>query len=146
MRPVAKFFKLIIILTILCAVPYSGIAQTKSYKLDDLKGKTWVMQGLTDKSNDENYEKNQIISYLNGNYFCTFEYYLSNSIDTVFDSTRVGAIMEGKYIVKRLIPDLKKTNSPQPRVVSVFEIIDLSPNKLVIRNTKQQQLLEYKLR
>ena len=52
--------------------------------------------------------------------------------------------MEGKYIVKRLIPDPKKSNAPQPRVVSVFEIIELSSTKLVIRNIKQQILLEYK--
>jgi hypothetical protein len=46
--------------------------------------------------------------------------------------------------VRRLIPDLSKTNAPQPQVLSLFEIKELDQEKLVIWNIKHKYDLRYK--
>jgi hypothetical protein len=144
MKTNVKFCIAISLLLILSTISFSAFAQKVDYKLTELQDKTWAMQGLTDKTNDNKFENNKISIYLNGEYIGAFEYYLSDSIETVFDSTKVGMVNQGKYIVERLIPNPQKTSATQTRRISVFEIIELSTTTLVLRNVKQEYLLEYK--
>ena len=139
-----KFSIAISFLLILNAISFTAFAQKVNFKLTDLQNKTWAMQGLTDKTNDNEFANNKIKIYFNGEYMGAFEYYLSDSIVTVFDSTKVGMGNEGKYIIERLIPNPQKSSARQPGRISVFEIIELSSAKLVLRNVKQDYLLEYK--
>lgn len=144
MKANVKLCITISLLLILSTISFSAFAQKVNFKLTELQDKTWAMQGLTDKTNDNKYENNKIKIYLNGEYMGAFEYYLSDSIVTVFDSTKVGMVNEGRYIVERLIPNQQKTSVSQPGRISIFEIIELSSTTLVLRNVKQEYLLEYK--
>jgi hypothetical protein len=100
----------------------------------------WSMQGMTDKTSEEFYSIDSITIYLNKKYLGTLEYYLSDSINQVFDSSKVGKIMKGKYIVSMVLKPPKRSTDLRP--VSVYEIIELTQNKLIIRN-KNQDLLEF---
>ena len=144
-----KNLSVLFLFTIFNMISFRTSAQTENFKLSDLKSKTWCMQGLTDKTDEANYEDNKVTFTMKGSskskYTSTFEYYLSISIETVFDSTKVGKVLARKYIVIRALRD-KKSNPLQPQPISVFEIVDLNSTKLVIRNIQQQNLLEYKAR
>ena len=149
MKTIMKIFQTGFLILGINAISFTSFSQTDNFKLSDLKGKTWNMQGLTDKTDEANYDNNKLIHTLTDitktKYVFTFEYYLCDSIVKIFDSTKVGTIMEGKYIVTRVLRD-NKTNPTQPQPVSVYEIVELNSTKLVIRNIKQQNLIEYKIR
>jgi hypothetical protein len=135
----------LLLLVFLFQTQGSVFAQKKIFKLDDLKNKTWIMQGLTDKTSEEVFTDGSIESYLNGKHVCTFDYYLSNSPDTIFDSSKVKFSKKGNYIIKQLafIPNYEYN---VPSVISVFEIIKLNSKSLVIRNIKQSNQLEFRLK
>ena len=122
----------------------TSFSQNVKFKLEDLKGKTWSMLGLNDKTYDEEYENGKILLFLTDKYFGAQDYYLSDSIVSVFDSSKIGKVTEGKYIVRRFHRDKEHSNTPQP--ISVFEIREIGPTKLVIRYIKHQHLLEYRIK
>jgi hypothetical protein len=142
-----KFFKTIFMFTVISMISYSAFSQQEStFKVVYLKNKTWCMQGMSDKTTEAKYNDGNIIYLLTdaskSAYTFVTEYYLSNSIETVFDSTKVGNIKEGNYIISRILKD-KKSHPNQPQPVSVFEIKELSSTKLVLKDIKQQNLIEF---
>jgi len=140
-----NYFKILLFMG-MTIFPYATYAQNQSYRLLDLKGREWYMVGPTDKTNIAYYEDSLIIYTLidtsKSIYKFSFEYYLSDSIDYVFDSTKVGKIRSGNYIITRILKN-SKFNPDQPRPVSVFQIISLNSSTLLIRNIQQQNFLEY---
>jgi hypothetical protein len=128
-------------LFVVCGIiSISSFSQTSKFKLQDLTDKTWSKQGLTDRTSEERFDKGTIILFYNKKNIGKMEYYLSDSIVKVFDSAKVGKVQEGKYLVRR--PIRAKDNTTQPLTVTVYEIVELLPNKLVLRNSKNQ-LLEF---
>jgi hypothetical protein len=142
MRTISLYSQTLFLLLVLSLLSVSLYAQNETFKLNSLLGKTWIMQGLTDKSYEESYSKDKITSYFNNKYFASREYYLSDSIVMVFDSSKVGSIDCGKFIVTKILRN--KDYPKQPLKVSVYEILELSPDKLIMRYIKNPQLLEFK--
>lgn len=146
MKRKANNFTRISIIVLISILSNNIWSQKTAFKLSDLSGKKWEMKGLVGKTNFDHYSDSRISSYLDGVLIGSFEFYLSNSIDTEFDSSKVGVSSEGKYIIKRLIPDTTKKDAPQPRVVTAYEIIELDDDLLIIRNINHKHVLEYKLK
>jgi hypothetical protein len=138
MKTIIKTYCTLLFILVANLASVTSYGQT-SFKLSDLQGKVWIQQGLGNQLNEEQYENQKLVITLNKKYTVEFEYYLSDNLDNSFDQSKVGKIMEGKYIIRRALRD----NSAQtPIRVSTFEIIELSQNKLVLKNSKQN-LLEY---
>ncbi len=95
---------------------------------------------MSDKSYEESYSLDTVTLYFNKKYFGTLEYYLSDSINKVFDSNKVGKILEGKYIISKVLKPPKRSTDLRP--VLVYEIIELTQDTLIMRN-KNQDLLEF---
>lgn len=137
-------FSLISFLVLINLISSSVAAQPGKFKLEDLINKTWRMQGLNELTNDENYGVDHICLNLNNEYVGKQEFYLSDSIVTVFDSISVGKVKEGRFIVRRTLRDERCPG--QPLRVSVFEIMKLNSDTLIIRNIKHQDLLMFLLK
>jgi hypothetical protein len=136
-----KTFSVIIFVLLLNLIPFPTMGQAGKFILEDLINKTWSMQGLNDLKEDESYEVDIISIFLDNNFVGKQEYYLSDSVVTVFDSIKVGKIKEGKYIIKRFLRNEKFPE--QPLKISAFEIIKLNPDTLILRNIKHQQTIMY---
>jgi hypothetical protein len=133
-------FKILFVLS--TSIFFSSYSQPKKFNLVDLKDKTWNMVGLINASNKEYYENDKVFLAFNEKYVARMEYYLSDSICRVFDSKQVGNVLSGTYIIRRPLRDKKHPNIPL--TISYYEIIELSPTKLIIKN-KKGQLLEYEI-
>jgi hypothetical protein len=121
---------------------FSSYSQPKKFNLIDLSHKTWNMVGLKNASNKEHYENDIVFLAFNEKYVARMEYYLSDSICRIFDSKKVGNVLSGTYIIRRPLRDKKHPDIPL--TVSYYEIIELSPTKLIIKN-KRNQLLEFEI-
>jgi hypothetical protein len=117
--------------------------QTGKTVLEELEGKTWEMQGMTDKTAWDKYEAGRITHYFNGDALAISEYYLSDTIVEIFNSENLGKIANGKYIVSRMIPIDNKLKSVP---VSVYEIKQLNKNWLILRYVKHQHSIKFKLK
>jgi hypothetical protein len=126
----------------LSIISNSASAQSGVFFLHDLSGKTWDMQCLTGKTSSDKYDSTEVTHYFNGKLIGTSEYYLSDSIVSVFDPSKIGSVSHGKYIIRRAKRDLTENNSPRP--TSVFEIIELDTTSLIMRYIEHQHLLIFK--
>ena len=116
-------------------------AQNNESVLVNLQGKTWKMMGNTDKDYAEEYRADNFTSILNGEVLATFEYYLSDSIDSKFDPSKVGNVENGKYIIERLVRD-KNDSNPTP--LSVLKIVSINKSNLVLKNVENNNTLIFK--
>lgn len=146
MKNLTKNLIIISFITVLSTLSINGLSQANEFRLSDLAGKTWEMQGLSDKTVSDYYDDSQIKSSLNGKILGTFEYYLSDSIVSDFEACKVGIVNEGRYIISRLIPDKKKKDAPQPRIVTVYEIIELTKGTLVLKKPSHNHTIEFKVK
>lgn len=145
-----NFLRLFFLLSITCVLGTTVNAQDGNTVLSILQGKKWRMatslETSTKKSSfaESKYEKNKVKHYFNDKYIGEEEYYLSDSVVTVFDPNKVGKVFNGRYIIRRMLHDKPKPNSNSTRI-NILEIIELDSNKLVLRNIKRPNiLLEYK--
>jgi hypothetical protein len=112
--------------------------------MQKLTAKTWIYtlpQGYT-KSYDVtvNYSitsEMTTISYSNGSGSDSRAYYLSNTIETLFDDNKVGTVQNGKYIIIDVHP------SAGARSVEVNEIIELTSAKLTVKALRTNQILNF---
>lgn len=118
--------------------------------LDLLTGKEWTMQFPSKQSYTfkELYSKNEqnVIYTYNGEITETkVPFYLSDSIVPTFDSSKVGKIKNGKYIILHV--DEKKKGVKR-KVIKTYEIIKLTTTELILRNlnesTSRDALSTYK--
>ena len=100
------------------------------------------MKGLINNTSKETFLEDIIVLCFNEKYLARMEYYLSDSICRVFDSSKVGNVLDGTFIIRRPLRDKKHPDIPL--TVSCYEIIELKPTKLVLKN-KNQQILEYEV-
>jgi len=140
-----KKYTTIILTSILIALTtFSGAAQDKESTLGKLKANRWHMQGVTDIAVSTKYGNKRIKQYYKEEKFkftLSSEYYLSNTLDKEFNSSKVGKTFEGKYIIRRVA---RKKYDNRPKPVLVLEIIQLNENWLILRNVKHKHLLKYK--
>jgi hypothetical protein len=141
MKILVKISKAFCILVILSLTSTLAMAQQHEFVLSKLQNKTWIMQGTTDKTIEESFTKGNIICKYNGKHVGTFEFYLSDSKDTIFDSSKKNKVENGRYIISRMVRD-KSDKRPTP--VSILEIIELTDEKMVLKN-ENNVLLEYKV-
>lgn len=122
----------------------SSSLSAQTFSLNSLKGKTWrAVSGynLSDKMNLSIYfysayatynissKDNQISKEYNR------DFYLSDTIVKSIDRSKVGKIKTGKYIIRC---DSKSYEARQK--FSVFEIISLTSNKLVLKTCGSDKL------
>ena len=125
-------------------VTFSLAAQDKESTLDKLQANTWHMQGLSDKIVTNKYGSSQMIQYYKEDEYdfkSKYEYYLSNTIDQEFNSSKLGQATEGKYIISR---NKRKKGDNRPFKISVLQIVQINKNWLILRNVKQKHLLKYR--
>jgi hypothetical protein len=88
-----------------------------------LQGKQWEMQGMTDKTSSKRVDSSKIYDYFNGELLSIRDYYLSDTPDTSFDSSKIGNYPNGKYIIT------KYNNT-----ISSYIITSITEYKLQIKN------------
>lgn len=126
-----------IILLILVSTLFASYSQSKKFYLADLKDKTWNLV-ILNASYKEYYQNDKVIFAVDEKYAGRMEYYLSDSICRVFDPEKVGNVLSGNYIIRRPLRDKKHPGIPL--TVSCYEIIDLNPARLILKNKKDQRL------
>ena len=143
-----KNYKIIILTNVLIAfTAFTTISQNNPSTLEKLQANTWETKSSVSNIFNSIYDAEQITIIRNGEILGTDEYYLSDTIDTVFDVTKIGKVPNGKYIVKRSktsIRDGVEKESTQPNRFGVFEIKQLNKNWLMIRYSKHQHMIKYK--
>ena len=126
------FISLIVTITV-SLYSLNAFSQAEGSVLTRLQGKRWVL--LFDKSSNERvYSQKECFIYVDGKCVTTAEYYLSDTIETVFDKNNVGKIINGKYIIERMISSKPVINHPSD--VKSFEIKELNANMLILINRK----------
>ena len=125
-----RFFLLIAMLTVVI----SSVAAQEKTTLDKLAGKEWFFVRHDNEVCGEIYSIAGMVKYFyesnaSRNYHEGF-FYLSDSIDSVFDESKIGKAVNGKYIVYPLTGVDKNGN--EYKSASVCEILELTDNKLVI--------------
>lgn len=134
--------KTTVLTVILLSGLFSSYAQEQKTTQQLLMGKTWDMQGMMGKTMSEAYDENTITVYYNGKELGKDEYYLSDVIEVEFDTSKVGRMSEGKYIVHRA---KKEKGYKEELPVTVLEIVQLDETMLTLKNIKNEHvLLEYK--
>lgn len=126
-----------------CVISINSSCQISKFKIADLVQKKWGLQGLSNMTNDMVFDVKSVTIIFNGKDTTSFEYYLSDSIVKVFNSSKVGNIKEGKFIVRRPLP-FSGQQKVSTRIFN-FEILELNSRKLVLKNEMQQKL-EYLLK
>ena len=121
--------KTIILLFALCAA-FGCAAQT--FTLSQLKGCKWVSYELDGKVNtvwftDSAYFDENFYTSLNKTATSKMPFYLSNTIEKVFDESKVGANTSGKYLI------VKSGNAKHGFNLVVCEIMGISDTNLSIK-------------
>lgn len=116
--------------------------------LSILQSKTWVMQfpSVQTYTVTVNYkttgEELNILSYDGKVNNFVYRYYLSNSIESTFNSAKVGKADDGKYIIAE--QETKQEGGPIMKIVAVYEILKLDANNLELKNLRNSSILTYK--
>jgi len=121
--------KTIILLFALCTA-FNSIAQT--FTLSQLKGCKWVSYELENETNtiwftDSAYYDESFYTTLNKTATSKMPFYLSNTIEKVFDESKVGTNTSGKYLI------VKKGNAEYGYNLVVCEIMGISSTTLSIK-------------
>lgn len=123
--------KTIITLTILICSSIA-IAQQPS-TIDKLIGK-WKMVGVQRMTYEKVYTKTEIKCYLNGKFYADYMYYLSDTPNETFASSKVGVLKNGKYIY---------IFNKERNDFVWFEIKNLTNSLLVTKNMKHSFIDTY---
>ncbi|RLT77791.1 hypothetical protein D7V95_01770 [bacterium J10(2018)] len=103
--------------------------------MDKLIGKDWELQFSSGNHPSEGIHftetESLYFTYYYGRRETTTPYYLSDTIDKVFDNSKIGKSKNGKYIIAN--PRFRPTpNDPWKRLTVVFKIIVLNDTVLQI--------------
>lgn len=137
----------IISFIVFIAMCFGGFASAQS-SLSILQSKTWVMQfpSVQTYTVTVNYkttgEELNILSYDGKVNNYVYRYYLSNSIESTFNSAKVGKVDDGKYIIAE--QETKQEGGPIMKIVAVYEIMKLDVNNLELKNLNNSSILTYK--
>ena len=137
----------ILLYVLIAFTAFTAISQNNPTTLDKLQATTWEHKTSVTETTTAVYDAEQIIKRRNGEIYMTFEYYLSDRIDTVFDETKIGQVPNGKYLVRRsktLIHDGVEKESTVPNRFTVYEIKQLNKNWLAFRYSKHKHTVKYK--
>ena len=109
---------------------FSCAAQT--FRMSQLKGCKWVSYELEDETNtvwftDSAYYDQSFYPTLNKTTTLKLPFYLSNTIEKVFDESKVGTNTSGKYMI------VKEGNAKHGYNLVVFEIMGISSTNLSIK-------------
>jgi len=115
---------------------FVGLSQNKKTDIEKLKSFTWTYQGLKDC---QDIYSNNTIRHIAGDFVGVDKYYLSDSIDSIFVEKNVGSKSNGKYLHTIAMRD---KNDKRPRPLSVFEIIVLTDDKLLLKYIKTGVVVE----
>lgn len=141
-----KYAYFSISLLLSCCAKMDVMAQVTATS-DMLMGKEWVAQFDVGNVPTQGcvYTSTKEITFMivNGErYEVSADYYLSDSPVRSFNADRVGKNKSGKYIVvKSRVRDGE--NKPWYYKVSNFEILDISSQRLVVRNTQNAFIITY---
>lgn len=121
--------KTIILLFALC-MTFGCTAQT--FEMSQLKGCKWVSYELEDETNtvwftDSAYYDQSFYPALNKTTTLKLPFYLSNTIEKVFDESKVGTNTSGKYMI------VKEGNAKHGYNLVVFEIMGISSTNMSIK-------------
>ena len=121
MRKNIKKRLLYMVALILAGITNSAFMYGQKSDLDKLQGKTWQSKWYDTKNTYTRTTKTTIDS--NGAFSMSF--YLSNTPDTLFDYSKVGAVENGKYFIEE--------GYHGPKDVYVFEIVTLTDTEFTVR-------------
>ncbi len=124
-----------IIITIALAIIISSISISAQTTMDKLIGKDWELQFSSGNHPSEGFHftetESLYFTYYYGRRETTTPYYLSDTIDKVFDNSKIGKAKNGQYIIAN--PRFRPTpNDPWKRLTAVFKIIVLNDTVLQI--------------
>ena len=114
-------------------------AQTDSSVLSKLQGKRWRMDLVGDTSlvyyiqiSTDSIKSTGIYNGVSASIREPF--YLSDQIVSAFDNSKIGTAQNGRYMIV-------KVNSSNP--LRVFEIVELTENRLLLKNLMNSSLMKY---
>lgn len=111
-------------------------AQNKGVMQDYLLNTKWKMTGLIDKVYEEVYSQEIIEHYYNGDLLGKSYYYLSDTVDTLFDKSKIGKAKQGKYIISKF------KDAPED-IFTICLVINADKKELIMRNIKHEHLLRF---
>ena len=130
--------KLIIIISGFLLMPFCVNAQHNNSVMDLLKAKTWKMSVGT--SGDmyitldySNTKETATVKMRSETEIIYGDYYLSNSVDSLFDEAKIGQNTQGNYLIVSRNGDL-----------SVFEIVSINDQELALKSIDTQNISKYK--
>jgi hypothetical protein len=127
-------FKSITLITALMLLSFNSFSQTGGL-LDILMNKVWKMEtpewANAYMTQTETYTATQIIvtyqSITSGQPIITvYDYYISNTVDAVFDESKLGTVDCEKNMIIRPVA--------HPDKITVFDIVDITEHRLALRN------------
>lgn len=136
--------KISILFFVLFMFGLNSSLRAQTFSMDSLKGKTWrAVSGyhLSDKMDLSIYFYTTYATFTvkaKDNQFSNkadWEYYLSDTIVKSVDRTKVGKSKSGKYIIR-----CESESYESRQKFSVFKIISLSSNKLVLETGNLEKL------
>ncbi len=130
-----KALKISNLIILLCLLTFSVLGQKNQSALKILKKHTWVLQGIKSVKITFDYKSNLEISSIDEKPGRPFEFYLSNSKDTVFN--KKNRSKNGKYIITKMI---RKKKDRRPRPVSWVEIVKIDDENLVLQSRNNSVL------
>ena len=145
MKTKNRSVKLLAILLLFGGIAFNASAQSS---LSILQSKTWVMQFPSPMTYTFSVQNNSAgmevcTMYFEGKATTTnYKYYLSNTIESTFNSAKIGTVSDGKYIIVE--EETKQVGGPIQKIVAVYEIIKLDANNLELKNLRNSSILTYK--
>jgi hypothetical protein len=117
----------------------AAFSQQETTILEKLKGTVWNAVEYGDGTYDCQFTDSTMV-WTFGNskeYSIVQEFYLSNNINNEFQIEKVGRFSSGNYLIIRA----KRTSEDtRPKPISVMEIIELTNERLVLRNVNKPEL------
>ena len=135
MKTIMDGFVILVMTIILSSSSLKALSQTGSSVMNRLQGKEWMLL-FNNTSKNRVYTQTECFINDDSKYYNTAEYYLSDTIETVFDKNKMGKIMNGKYIIERMIS--REPDNNHPSEVRAFKIKELNANLLILNYRNEE--------
>ncbi len=131
--------KIVYLIVLILFFSNTGYSQQETTTLEKLKATVWNAAEYGDGTYDCQFTDSTMVWTFGKSkeFSIVQEYYLSNNINNEFQIEKVARFSNGNYLIIRA----KRTSEDtRPKPISVMEIVELSNERLVLRNVNKPEL------
>ena len=131
--------KIVCLIVLILFFSNTGYSQQGTSILEKLKGTVWNAAEYGDGTYDCQFTDSTMVWTFGKSkeFSIVQEFYLSSNINNEFQIEKVGRFSNGNYLIIRA----KRTSEDtRPKPISVMEIIELTNEKLVLKNVNKPEL------